>query len=307
MKKKILYGLLVVFLIIISPLVIYFKSDIPVEDLKAKYTNSESEFIEIENTQVHYRDEGKGKVLVLLHGTGASLHTWDIWTKKLQDKFRIIRLDLPAFGLTGSHPKRDYSMKSYTKFLHQFLQKLNIKQCFMAGNSLGGRIAWEYTLAYPDEVQKLILLDSSGYPSDKASPFAFRLARTPVANQILRYVTPKFMFRNNLKEVYADDDKVSEKLIQRYYDLMLRDDNRQAFIDRAKTNFKDNSKNIKKIKARTLILWGDKDTWAEVKHAYKFKKDIKNSKLIMYKNVGHVPMEEIPQKSVKDAKNFLLE
>jgi pimeloyl-ACP methyl ester carboxylesterase len=306
MLKKFFYFLGAIGALLLIPIVIYTRFDVSVETLKANYANSESEFVEIDGMQVHYRDEGKGIPLILIHGTSASLHTWDAWTEELKKNFRVIRLDLPAFGLTGPHPQRDYKIPTYVQFLHKFLQKLSIESAYMAGNSLGGLITWEYALAYPQEVKKMILLDASGYPSTRPRPWVFRLAGTPILNQIVRYVTPKFFFKNNLAQVYADDRKISEELITRYFDLNLREGNRQAFIDRSQTTGETNWRKIKQINLPTLLLWGKEDTWTPLSFAERFKADLPQSKLIIYENVGHIPMEEQPEITVKDAQAFLL-
>ena len=299
------YFLILILVIILIPIFIYFKWDIPVEELKEKYANETSEFIEVQGMQVHYRDEGEGDVIVLLHGTGASLHTWEPWTEILKKNYRVIRLDLPAYGLTGPHPEGKYQMDNYVAFLHEFLQKKAVQKICLGGNSFGGKVSWEYALKYPDEVEKLILIDASGYPSDKKSPWVFRLARTPVLNQIVRYVTPRFFLENNLKQVYADDSRVTDELITRYYDMALSEGNRQAFIDRAGIKSISNHEQIPSITAPTLILWGAEDLWIGPEEGEKFDANLPNSQLIIYENVGHIPMEEAPEKTILDVLEFL--
>ncbi|HAS40514.1 MAG TPA: alpha/beta hydrolase [Microscillaceae bacterium] len=305
MLKKILYVLLALIFILIGAFVFTYRGDVPVDKLKAKYANQPSKFITVKGGEVHYRDEGQGFPLVLIHGTGASLHTWEVWSKQLSKDFRVIRFDLPAYGLTGPDPKHDYRISAYVDFVKQFLDKLAIKKCHIAGNSLGGNISWQFALNYPDRVDKMILLDASGIPTNKKSPWVFRLAKTPVLNKIVRYATPRFFFRNNLKQVYSDDSKITEALVDQYYDLMLREGNREAFLYRVKVKYRDKSGEIKRIKNRTLIMWGKEDAWIPVKLAHEFNKRLPNSELIIYPNVGHVPMEEIPNKTVADALKFL--
>ena len=153
-------------------------ADISVEDLKYDYANEQSQFIEVNEMQVHYRDEGDGFPIVLVHGTAASLHTWDAWTHELKKTNRVIRMDLPAFGITGPNKNADYSLEAYTTFLHSFLEKLQLKKFHIAGNSLGGNIAWNYTADYPENVEKLILVDASGLPTNKQPPAIFKMAKT---------------------------------------------------------------------------------------------------------------------------------
>jgi pimeloyl-ACP methyl ester carboxylesterase len=127
----------------------------------------------------------------------------------------------------------------------------------------------------------------------------------PVLNQIVRYVTPRFFFKKNLTQVYADPEKITEDLITRYYELARREGNRQAFIERAKVNSKSNYEQLSKIKNPTLIQWGRQDTWIPLNSGQRFAKDLPNNELIIYENAGHVPMEEIPEKTAEDALTFL--
>ncbi|NJL15681.1 MAG: alpha/beta hydrolase [Microscillaceae bacterium] len=303
--KLIGYGLLAIMGLLLVLSAIYFRTDIPAETLKARYANEASKFIEVQGMPVHYRDEGRGPVLVLLHGTAASLHTWDAWTEILKKKYRIIRLDLPGFGLTGPHPARKYQIQDYIAFLRIFTHKLGLNTFHLAGNSLGGHIAWEFALDYPKVVEKLILIDPAGYPLKSDPPFVFRLARTPVFNQLVRYITPRFFFRNNLEQVYHRDSLITEKLIDRYYYLARREGNRQAFIDRANTPALSRYTRLGDIIAPTLVMWGQEDAWIPAFLADKFAQAIPNAKVRLYEAAGHVPMEEIPELTVRDAEKFL--
>ncbi len=298
-------ALLVILGVVILLLAFSYQSDIPVEDLKEKYGNEHSDYIQIDGMNVHYRDEGSGIPIVLIHGTAASLHTWDAWTEKLIKNYRVIRMDLPAFGLTGPHTKADYSIDSYTRFLQQFLDSLEIDSFLLAGNSLGGNIAWNFTAEYPEKVNKLILVDASGYPMDDEHSWIFTLARTPLLNQIMKKFTPRFFISNNLKQVYNNDKKIKEEIIIRYHEMALRTGNRQAFIDRAKTEYNDLSAKIKNIQTPTLILWGAHDTWVPVSHAHKFKEDLPHSEIVILENSGHIPMEENPQESLQAVLDFI--
>jgi len=295
-----------VFLLIISAFTIsQIHFDISVEELKKTYANEASQFMEIGGMQVHYRDEGKGEIIILIHGTAASLHTWDAWANELKKTHRVIRLDLPAFGLTGPHPQHNYSITMYVDVLHRLVEKLNLNRFALAGNSLGGNIAWNYAADYPQETEKLILLDPSGYPSEGKRPWVFDLAETPILNSVIKYFTPRSFIHNNLKQVYFEDSKITEELVARYHKMTLREGNRDAFIARAKTQYVDNSAKLSKITAPTLILWGKEDIWIPPTLGKKFQQQIPNSILVIMENVGHIPMEESPQESLEIVKRFL--
>ena len=314
MKQFIKIVLAINLLLALIIVVVFAHKDIPLNELKLKYTNSDSSFIDINGTNVHYRDVGNSNdsiPIVLMHGTGSSLHTYDFWSDNLKSTNRIIRMDLPAFGLTGPFVKNDYSISNYTFFLKEFLNSLNIKECILIGNSLGGEIAWRFAIAEPLMVKKLVLIDASGYPSiSKSVPIAFKLAKIPVLNNLLTYITPRFLVRASIENVYFDKSKISDSLVNRYFDLTLRKGNRKAIVDRLKgsttlTNGKKTHASIKKIKKPTLIIWGSDDQLIPVENAYKFNNDITNSKLIVMQQTGHVPMEEKPIESLKFVIDFL--
>jgi pimeloyl-ACP methyl ester carboxylesterase len=219
-------------------------------------------------------------------------------------------MDLPAFGITGPNKNADYSIEAYTIFLHSFLEKLKLEKFHLAGNSLGGNIAWNYAADYPGKVEKLILVDASGLPSNKSQPAIFKMAKTPILNSLFLYITPKFLIKKNIEEVYEDDTKITDELINRYHKMALRVGNRKAFIDRAKTDFKldaqVNLEKLKSIQTPTLLIWGAKDLWIPLANGIRMNEILVNSKLEVLENSGHVPMEENPIESLKLMNDFLL-
>lgn len=302
--KKIIYALCFL-LLVIAGLGFAIVPNVPVEELASKYADADSKFISLDGMRIHYKDQGQGNVVLLLHGTGASLQTWDVWADLLSQHYRVIRLDLPAFGLTGPNPQRDYSLTNYVKTLNNFLTALDIKEVSLAGNSLGGAIAWRYTVDHPQQVESLILIDAAGFPRDPAKiPALFKMGKTPVIKDLMQVISPRAMFEKNLKEVYYDDSKVTPALVERYRDLMLREGNRQAMVDRINTPYIDEHEKIALINAPTLIMWGQYDDWIEPADAELFAKAIKNSTLKIY-SAGHVPMEELPNETAADALQFL--
>jgi pimeloyl-ACP methyl ester carboxylesterase len=303
--KKLLIALGILVLLILGYTWLNYAPDKSLEELKVKWAYDNSQFLEIDGMPVHYRINGEGEPLVLIHGTGASLHTWEKWTEILEKDFKVISLDMPAFGLTGPNPERVYTLAYYAKFLDAFLEKIEVDKFSIVGNSLGGGIAWKYTSLFSNKVKSMILIDPMGYPRKGELPFALRLAANKYASQYLKTVTPKALFYKSMNEVYHNDALVTDELVNRYYDLYLREGNRQAFVDRAMSIEKVDTLEIATIKTPTLILWGAKDEWISPEDAPKFKKAIKGSELITYSNAGHVPMEELPKLTAHDARIFL--
>lgn len=310
MARIIKISLLSIGLLVVLLIFLFGYRDIPLEDLKAKYAPSPSSFIIVDGMDVHFRDEGNANdsiPIVLIHGTGSSLHTFNDWTTRLTDDYRVIRMDLPGYGLTGPFPHRNYSIDNYVNFIKNFLDKKGIRQCIIGGNSLGGHISWRFAAAFPNRVNKLILIDAAGYPfKPKSVPLAFRAAKIPLIKNIFTLITPKSVARKSIENVYADKSKVTKDLVTRYFELTLRPGNRQAFVDRfSAENDPEAYKQISGIAHPTLIIWGDQDLLIPIENAALFQRDLPNDTLVILENSGHVPMEENPKRSVEAVLSFL--
>lgn len=299
----IIFSILLVFVGIVG------ESDLSLEEMKPKYTNQESEFMPLMGMDVHFRDEGNPNdsiPVLLIHGMSSSLHTFDSVTVDLKKNHRVISLDMPAFGLTGPNPENTYSLDYYAQFLEEFRKKLNIEKWSMAGNSLGGAIAWNYAVDFPNRVHRLILIDAAGYPKlNEKGSLGFKIASTPIINNLMLYVTPKSLVRESLMSIYHDPKIVTDAQVERFHDVAIRAGNRAAVLSIFKSGFKADYLKIKRVAAPTLILWGDKDKLIDVENVQSFKKDIKNSQSVIFPNVGHVPMEEVPHLVSREMLEFL--
>ncbi|HAA15647.1 MAG TPA: alpha/beta hydrolase [Cytophagales bacterium] len=301
------------FLVILVILWSAYHADVPLELLKEKYTDQYSTFFPFQGMDVHYRDQGEGPPLYLLHGTGASLHTWDVWTQKIVSKgYRVVRLDLPAYGLTGAHPDGDYSPAMYLGLLEALRNHLELDSLVIVGNSFGGFLSWQYAINHSSRVSKMVLLDPSGAPRkdsvNKSSPLIVRLARTKGVGEVLSKFTPRSIIEGNLKEVYYHDSLVAEETIDRYHELSLREGNRKAFIDRVRNPYQATGwEQLSTLEVPTLIMWGEQDEWIPVADAERFHQAIPNSRVLIYPALGHVPMEEDPAGTVDDVLSFISE
>ena len=284
--------------------------DRPVSELKARWAQPPSTFVQLQGMEVHLRDEGpRGDPLpiVLLHGTSSSLHTWDGWTKALAGTRRVIRFDLPGIGLTGPAPDGDYRIERYAGFVAAMLDKLGVARCVLAGNSFGGQVAWETALAYPARVDKLVLVDAAGYPLQPVSvPIGFRIARIPLLNRLMEFTLTRSLIESSVRNVYGDPAKVTPALVDRYYELTLRAGNRRALVQRfAQFPAGLHPERIRALKVPTLILWGGRDRLLPPGDGERFHRDIAGSRLVVFDKLGHVPQEEDPAASVAAVKQFL--
>lgn len=284
--------------------------DQPLSALLTRWAPPPSAFIDIGGQQVHYRDEGpRGDPapIVLLHGTSASLHTWEGWTKALRGTRRVVSFDLPGFGLTGPNASGDYSDAMYVRFVLKTLDALKLQRVVLGGNSLGGGIAWETAVAAPDRVLQLILVDAAGYAFTPTSvPLGFRVARLPLLNRLMSHVLPRSVIEASVRNVYGHPQRVTTELVDRYAAMTLREGNRRALTQRmAQLDRGANASRIAALRVPTLILWGGQDRLIPPDNAARFGRDIAGSTVVMFDDLGHVPQEEDPQRTVAVVQHFL--
>jgi len=293
----------IIFLLLFSG----YKSGISVEKLKLKYTYPESDFFQFEGMNIHYRKTGSGPFIVLIHGVTSSLHTWDYWQKKLSENYTVISLDIPSFGLTGPHPKNDYSVEMYMRMLDVLTYKYKIDNFTIVGNSFGGYLSWNYSLHKPEKINKLVLIDSAGFKDITPMFLMFNAITLPGFNWIVSNITHKIIIKLSLYNVFGNKKMVTDKVVERYYELLLRKGNRKGYTLVLKDLIKRKKlvSQIKRIEQSTLILWGTKDRIIPLKHAYLFNTHIKNSKLEIFEGSGHIAMEENPKESLKILEQFL--
>lgn len=288
--------------------------DRPVESLVARWAPPPSEFVDLKGQLVHLRDEGPRTdpvPVVLLHGTSASLHTWEGWAAALRGQRRVIRFDLPGFGLTGpftgGFTPDDYRGDTYARFVLALLEARGVQRFVIGGNSLGGEIAWRVAAMAPERVDKLILVDASGHemtPEDV--PLGFRVARLPLLNRIGEYLLPRGLIEVSVQQVYGDPAKVTPALVDRYFELALREGNRRALGLRLQQleSGRDVAR-LQQLKLPTLILWGGRDRLIPPVYARRFHAEIAGSQLQVFDKLGHVPQEEDPAATVAPVKAFL--
>ena len=284
--------------------------DRPVESLIARWGLPPSTFVDLDGQLVHLRDEGpRGDPvpIVLLHGTSASLHTWDGWAGELSKTRRVVRLDLPGFGLTGPRADARYGLDDDVAFVLNVLDHLKLQRVVLAGNSLGGRIAWRTATVAPQRVDRLVLVDAAGLPdSIRSVPLGWRLARVPVLGALMEWLLPRAAVVQGLVAVYGDPQRIDDALVDRYYDLTLRDGNRTALRQRLQQYVPaEHADAIAGIRQPTLILWGGRDSVIDPAAAAGFERLIPGSQRVMFDRLGHVPHEEDPAATVVPVQAFL--
>jgi pimeloyl-ACP methyl ester carboxylesterase len=291
--------------------VVIVRPDIAADTVDTQYATQHSKFATLrDGTRMHYWDRGPKDAppLVLIHGSYDCADTWELWAPQLERDFRLIVPDLPAHGLTGKTVVDDYSIGAMVASVHGLLQELGISRASLAGNSMGGNVSWRFALAHPEMVERLVLVDASGYPGrrDLVTP----QGNNPVMSFLRRYGNPARYVREGLVKAVGEDHTalITDARVERSVAHLRRAGTRDAHRKRAAQRAADKEpfERIPEIKQPTLVMWGDKDALIPVEHAQRFARDLPSAKLVIYEGIDHMPQLENPERSVADAKAFLL-
>ncbi len=292
----------------------YWTPDTDKAAMRAKYGSPASQYLNMGDAfVVHLRDEGprnavgEAPVIVLVHGSNSFLQTWDKWTAALTATHRVIRLDLPGHGMTGEVRARGYTRSDYVDVVDAVTKKLRVSRFVLGGNSMGGGVAWAYAHKYPFKVTGLVLVDATGAPqlADAQLPLAMRLAGVPVLNGLMSKITPRAIVADGVRTSVANPSKVTDADIDQYWELLRYPGNRTATIHRFGYGREPSLPGPLPQPIPTLIMWGAEDKLIPVSSAAWFKAQVPAAEVVIYPKVGHLPMEEIPERSATDLKLWL--
>ncbi len=301
-----IWFLAIVGAVIATLAILLYTPDRPRAQLEGAYLRAPGDLVDIAGVRLHVRDEGPrdAPVIVLLHGVGSSLHTFDGWAGGLATTYRVIRYDMPGAGLSGPDPQRDYSDKGGVAQLLAVMDHFGISRATVAGNSIGGRLAWRFAAAHPDRVKSLVLISPDGYASpgfDYGKP-----PSVPFVLEAMKYALPKWALRPNIAAAYADPGGLTDAVVERYHALLLAPGNRQAMLDRMRqTVLVPPEAFLRGISVPVLLLWGEKDAMIPVANAQDYLANLPDARLVVLPNLGHVPQEEAPAASLAPVLKFL--
>ena len=278
--------------------------DLP--SLEARYLAAPSDLVEVDGMRLHLRDSGPkdAPAVIMIHGFGGSLHSWEPWAQALSTDHRVIRFDLPGCGLSAPDTRGNYSDARSMQLLLALMDRQGIARASIVGHSIGGRIAWTFAATHPERVDKLVLVAPDGF----ASPgFEYgRAPEVPMTVELMRYVLPKPLLRMSLAPAYGNVSFLSDDMTTRYHDLMLAPGSRGALIARMRqTTLVDPLPLLHRIQAPTLLVWGEADAMIPFANAADYLKAIAHATLVSLPGVGHLPQEEAAEKSIAAVHDFL--
>lgn len=282
--------------------------DTPAAQVDARWGTAPSRFLQVDGVRVHYRDEGEGPVIVLLHANYASLLMWEPWAAALKDRFRVIRLDMTAHGLTGVDPSGDYSLERTVVLFTRFVDALGLQGFSLGGTSLGGTVAMHYAVRHPGRVRQLILVSPGSLEKDVRGRRTPR--EVPRAADLFAHVTPRFFAWGLLRAGYGDPGRLTDAVVDEWYEMWMREGNRPAMLARLRQYVSgDVESTIGAVQVPVLLIWGEKNTRVPVELAYEFRDLLVASPAVTLEvlpGVGHMAVQEAPQQTARLVRDYLV-
>lgn len=314
-------GLAALLVVLVAAFLILRTPDTDAAAMRAKYGGSPSQFVAIgDGVTVHLRDEGPkdAPAIMLLHGSNADLHTWEPWAQALKGQYRVIRFDQVGHGLTGPDPAGDYSRANYVEDIRAVADRLGLARFVLAGNSMGGKHALAFAIAYPERLTGLVLVDGSGGPMLKvkrkdddeggSGNIGFKIAQTPGINRIAEQITPRSLIAQSLDQSVSNKAIVTEAMVDRYWELLRYPGNRRATMQRFAQPYDPlGEAEIAAVAVPTLILWGEEDRLIPVEAGQWLDRTIPASTLVVYPGIGHLPHEEAAPATLGDLQPWLVQ
>lgn len=283
--------------------------DLPFATLERDYADAASHYVDVGGVRMHYRDQGRrdGPAVVLVHGFGDNAFSWQGWAKVLGDRYRVLSLDLPGHGLTRAPATTPAAPDLFADLVDRWAERTGIRRFAVAGNSMGGAVAWQLAVRHPRRVSQLILVDAAGWPAEtlKDPPLAFRLMRYQWGRDLISSIDNTPLIRSGLRGDVVDKAVITDAFVARWAALQRAPGHRAILMSLQPGKIAASDAVLRAVTVPTLIEWGAADPLIALPAAHRFHRAIAGSQLIVYPNVGHLPQIEIPDRSASDARRFL--
>jgi pimeloyl-ACP methyl ester carboxylesterase len=304
--KKSLFVLITLVVSIFSYLLFRPSLIVPKEQVIAALKNPNSEFFRWNDLDIHYTDEGSGIPLLMIHGFAGSHRNFQQISEMFdRTKYRIIRVDLPGFGLSDFPEGEDDYLAMCQHFLRDFEEHLQIRNYYLLGNSMGGGISLMTAHGRPENINGLILCGSAGYDMQKARKNALSIFRFDFAEKLFAKGVPLWINRNTVNRVYYNPEVVSENELKIKNRIWNKEGNLAAIFHIAKNDRFPDEGFISEVKVPTLVLWGKQDKIIDVKYAAYFDRDIRECDVVIYERCGHMPVVEKAERAKLDIERFI--
>lgn len=288
-------------------------SEIPIQQLKLAYGLPASQTFEPSpGMRIHFTDEGNrnGRTLVLVHGFAASVYAWRPWTERLGADYRIVALDLPGHGLTETPPGYQASLDGNAEIVDALAKHLGLTHFIIAGNSMGGAVSLAYAMKHPEKLDGVVLVDAAGWPGEGAvrrgPPGAFALLDNGFGRFLLKLVDPRLVVTSGLKSAYHDESLVTPALAERYAQMAMGAGHRDVLLSQQPQPARAwTPADFAGIRVPTLVMAGEQDAVIPAGNSRAIAAAIPGAYLVTYPNGGHLPMEQLPDETVRHLRTFI--
>lgn len=307
-------ALIVAVVIVLAALVLSMRAGLwapKTEDVLAKYTAPPSKFVDINGIKVHLRDEGSGPVVVMVHSSMTDLNLWNGVADILKKNYRVIRYDWPPYGFS-TDPKEDFGTDKAAALLGAVVDHLNISQFTIVASSSGATLSVVYAAAHPERISGLALSSLPlELPPSRSLDWRVETIGWAHRNLFPNYY-PRFYYDLTLPKLVGDVRNLKPEIVDWYYETNNIPDRQRRVSKYIAANQKGLWKKgaiaeAAQIEKPILLQWGDSDPVLPANLGDKAAKDFAKAqvKLIHYKDVGHYPMIEIPEKMADDLEIWL--
>ncbi len=286
--------------------------EIPFTELSTDYgLPASGTFTPSPGVTVHYTDEGPrgARTLILVHGFAASVHAWRPWVERLKTDYRLIAIDLPGHGLTETPPGYQATLEGNAALVDALATHLGVERFVLAGNSMGGAVSLSYAMAHPDKLDGLVLVDAAGWPGDgeRGPPAFVGLINNGFGRFLIKLINPRLFATGGLKSAYVDEALVTDSLVDRYVDFAMGEGHRDVLLtQRSQASPPWTIDSFRKIAVPTLLMVGAKDAIIPPADAQAIANAIPKAYLVIYPEGGHLPMEQLPDETVRTLRTFIV-
>lgn len=305
------YILGLIAIIIIVPLALYWLAPGKLfkfmRDMLRKRAGLVEKSVQVGDLTWPYLEAGPkdGEPVVLIHGFGADKDNWAMYAPQLVKKYRLISPDLPGFGENSHDPDLDYGMAAQAVRLKGFLDALGISKPHLGGNSMGGFLALQFAVDFPDHLTSLTLLDNAGITSNEnhseiaedaengLNPLEIR-SPDDVKRMMAMVAYKPTPLPGQFRKVFYQEFAKNRDLHDKIYWQMVEDSNERSLDDR-----------LHEVIVPTLIIWGKHDRLIDVSTVKVLTAGIKDAQAVILDKIGHIPMIENPALTAQHQLPFL--
>lgn len=307
-KLLILLSIPLVLLVLVVLYAMFIRTDLTITKAQGKelYSTPNSHFLQWRNAEIHYTDAGQGTPMLMIHGFGGNFTNFDSLSDILDDQYRVVRVDLPGFGLSDLPEKRDSVAELYRDFLGFMLDTLHMDSLYVVGNSLGGWMSWDLAATHPQRVKGLVLLGSAGYEIEKVKSNIGRLdlLDNAIVHKIVDRGIPRFVSLRSARRMLSEWEEPDLNALAKNNGIMNIEGNIHNLLSLGNSGVVPDTTKIAQIQCPTLVIWGKQDIIVPYEHTEKFKRDIATCKVIVYDTCGHIPQMEYPHRVANDIEQY---